>query len=139
MKRLMAEIVFILFLALIFCSRLFGQSIGAPSVCAVTPAPGAACPKWIPLKITLTVGSVTTLPPGSAASAVITGNSPNFILSLGIPQGQSGAPGPNIPGLVSDGLMGIKVQGNVMAGGAVEPGNGTCSVSCAKPPAGAVK
>lgn len=40
---------------------------------------------------TLTIGTVTSLPTGSSATASITGASPNQILNLGIPVGATGA------------------------------------------------
>ena len=42
---------------------------------------------------TITVGTVTTLDPGQDATAEITGETPNLVLSLGIPQGQPGQDG----------------------------------------------
>lgn len=42
---------------------------------------------------TITVGTVTTLAPGQDATAEITGETPNLVLSLGIPQGQPGKDG----------------------------------------------
>lgn len=42
---------------------------------------------------TITVGDVTTLDPGQDATAEITGETPNLVLSLGIPQGQPGKDG----------------------------------------------
>ena len=42
---------------------------------------------------TITVGTVTTLGPGQDATAEITGETPNLVLSLGIPQGQPGKDG----------------------------------------------
>ena len=42
---------------------------------------------------TLTIGTVTSGDPGSAASATITGTAPNFILDLTIPQGPTGPAG----------------------------------------------
>ena len=42
---------------------------------------------------TITVGTVTTLDPGQDATAEITGETPNLVLSLGIPQGQPGKDG----------------------------------------------
>lgn len=47
---------------------------------------------------TLSVGNVETLPNGSTATAAITGDTPNYTLALGIPQGAPGAKGdtPNI-------------------------------------------
>lgn len=48
---------------------------------------------------TLTIGTVTTLPQGSSATATITGTPPNQVLNLGIPRGGQGAPGdPGQPG-----------------------------------------
>lgn len=41
----------------------------------------------------LSIGTVETLPPGSPATATITGTAENPVLSFGIPQGQQGAPG----------------------------------------------
>ena len=42
---------------------------------------------------TITVGTVTTLDPGQDATAEITGETPNLVLSLGIPQGPPGQDG----------------------------------------------
>lgn len=39
---------------------------------------------------TLTIGTVTTGDPGTAAAASITGTAPNFVLNLTIPQGPTG-------------------------------------------------
>lgn len=39
----------------------------------------------------LTIGTVTTLEPGTNATATITGTSPNFVLNLGIPKGATGS------------------------------------------------
>lgn len=44
--------------------------------------------------LTLTIGSVVTGEPGSAAAASITGTSPNFVLNLTLPQGITGPTGP---------------------------------------------
>lgn len=41
----------------------------------------------------ISIGTVETLPPGSPATATITGTAENPVLSFGIPQGQQGAPG----------------------------------------------
>ncbi|MDY5786567.1 MAG: hypothetical protein SPK16_10855, partial [Corynebacterium sp.] len=41
----------------------------------------------------LTIGTVTTLPPDSPATAIITGTTPDLTLALGIPQGAKGEPG----------------------------------------------
>lgn len=41
----------------------------------------------------ITVGQVETLPAGSPVTASITGETPNLVLNLGIPQGQQGASG----------------------------------------------
>lgn len=41
----------------------------------------------------ITVGQVETLPAGSPVTASITGQTPNLVLNLGIPQGQQGASG----------------------------------------------
>ena len=41
----------------------------------------------------LTIGTVTTGAPGSAAAATITGTAPNFVLDLTIPQGPTGPTG----------------------------------------------
>jgi hypothetical protein len=38
----------------------------------------------------LTIGTVTTGAPGTAAEATITGTAPNFVLNLTIPQGEPG-------------------------------------------------
>src|SRR5699024_4957025 len=42
---------------------------------------------------TITVGTVTTLDPGQDATAEITGETPNLVLNMGIPQGQPGKDG----------------------------------------------
>src|SRR5699024_1118776 len=42
---------------------------------------------------TITVGTVTTLDPGQDATAEITGETPNLVLNMGIPQGQPGQDG----------------------------------------------
>lgn len=42
---------------------------------------------------TLRVGEVTTLPTGSTATAVITGEAPDYTLTLGVPQGPQGEAG----------------------------------------------
>lgn len=48
---------------------------------------------------TITIGQVETLPPGSPVTATITGQTPNLVLNLGIPQGAQGTPGaPGEPG-----------------------------------------
>lgn len=41
----------------------------------------------------ITIGSVETLPAGSDVTASISGQTPNLVLNLGIPQGQQGDPG----------------------------------------------
>jgi hypothetical protein len=41
----------------------------------------------------VTIGTVTTLPPGSPAAAEITGTSPNLLLNLSLPQGAKGDTG----------------------------------------------
>lgn len=43
---------------------------------------------------TLTIGTVTTGEPGAQAAATITGESPNQVLNLTIPRGETGAQGP---------------------------------------------
>ena len=42
---------------------------------------------------TITIGQVETLPAGSHVTASITGETPNLVLNLGIPQGKQGEPG----------------------------------------------
>ena len=55
---------------------------------------GAAGPQGNPgATPTITVGTVATLDPGQDATAEITGETPNLVLSLGIPQGQPGKDG----------------------------------------------
>ena len=39
---------------------------------------------------TLTIGTVTTLPSGESATATLTGESPNQVLNLGLPRGDTG-------------------------------------------------
>lgn len=45
----------------------------------------------------ITIGQVETLPAGSAVTASITGETPNLVLNLGIPQGQQGDTGAGVP------------------------------------------
>ena len=45
----------------------------------------------------ITIGQVETLPAGSAVTASITGQTPNLVLNLGIPQGQQGDTGEGVP------------------------------------------
>lgn len=52
----------------------------------------------------LSIGTVTTGAPGTEASASITGNSPDYVLNLTIPEGPTGPTGPQ--GL--QGLQGIQ-------------------------------
>lgn len=42
---------------------------------------------------TITIGQVETLPAGSHVTASVTGETPNLVLNLGIPQGKQGEPG----------------------------------------------
>lgn len=45
----------------------------------------------------ITIGQVETLPPESPVTASITGETPNLVLNLGIPQGQQGDTGEGVP------------------------------------------
>ena len=57
---------------------------------------GCCCPAQnnvVPGNVTLTIGTVTTGAPGSAAAASITGVAPNYVLNLTIPQGPTGPQG----------------------------------------------
>ena len=45
----------------------------------------------------ITVGQVETLPAGSPVTASITGQTPNLVLNLGIPQGEPGPAGAGVP------------------------------------------
>lgn len=60
-------------------------------------SPGSPGPQGVPGPVgpssTLTIGTVTVLPSGSAATAGLTGTAPNQVLNLGIPTGPVGAPG----------------------------------------------
>lgn len=47
----------------------------------------------LPASDPLEIGTTTTLAPGSPASATITGTSPNRLLNLGIPRGETGSSG----------------------------------------------
>ncbi len=51
----------------------------------------------VPGNMTLSIGTVTTGAPGSAAAASITGTAPNYFLNLTIPQGATGPQGPQGP------------------------------------------
>lgn len=60
----------------------------------------------------LTIGSVSTLPAGSQATASITGEAPNQVLNLGIPKGKDGTGSSSsytLPPATSDTLGGVKV------------------------------
>jgi endosialidase-like protein len=69
----------------------------------------------------LSIGTTTTLPPGSAATATITGVSPAQTLSLGIPEGVQGALGPQGP-IGADGPQGIPGPANTLTIGTVTTG-----------------
>lgn len=56
-----------------------------------------AGPAYYSLASSLTIGTVSVLPAGSAATAAITGLAPNQTLDLGIPTGPQGATGPQGP------------------------------------------
>jgi len=58
----------------------------------LTPA-AAAGPEYYSLASSLSIGTVSTLAAGSAATATITGLAPNQTLNLGIPTGPTGAAG----------------------------------------------
>ena len=51
-------------------------------------------PPVTPVTPTIEIGTVTTGEPGSDADASITGDAPNFVLNLTIPQGEVGPQGP---------------------------------------------
>jgi hypothetical protein len=73
---------------------------------------------------TLTILAVTTLAPGSAATATIAGSAPNQSLSLGIPQG--------VPGPVGGNLATTTPQADV-AGGAVGDSESSARANHAHP------
>lgn len=79
----------------------FGIPEGNPGADGKDGSPGPAN--------VLTIGDVTTLAPGSAATAEITGTSPNQVLNLGIPQGEpgGGGGGSTIPALGEPGASGF--------------------------------
>ena len=53
----------------------------------------------------ITIGTVETLPAGSNVTASITGQTPNLVLNLGIPQGPAGAGVPSTEGVPTDYLL----------------------------------
>ena len=53
----------------------------------------------------ITIGTVETLPAGSDVTASITGQTPNLVLNLGIPQGPAGAGVPSTDGVPTDYLL----------------------------------
>lgn len=53
----------------------------------------------------ITPGNIETLPAGSDATASITGQTPNLVLNLGIPQGPAGAGVPSTEGVPTDYLL----------------------------------
>ena len=53
----------------------------------------------------ITIGTVETLPAGSDVTASITGQTPNLVLNLGIPQGPAGAGVPSTEGVPTDYLL----------------------------------
>lgn len=53
----------------------------------------------------ITIGTVETLPAGSNVTASITGQTPNLVLNLGIPQGPAGAGVPSTEGVPEDYLL----------------------------------
>ena len=58
----------------------------------------------------ITIGQVETLPAGSPVTASITGQTPNLVLNLGIPQGQQGDTGAGVPpadGVPTDYLLSV--------------------------------
>lgn len=69
------------------CNKTYVDGVVAPP--GPPGPPGAAA--------TITVGSTTTLAPGSSATVVNSGSSSAAILDFGIPEGQQGVPGPPGP------------------------------------------
>lgn len=69
-----------------------GQGVVIRGPQGITGATGATGPAN-----ELTIGTVTTGPPGSSASASITGTPPNQVLGLVLPRGDTGATGPTAP------------------------------------------
>ncbi|EKC9955558.1 hypothetical protein OQO23_004451 [Salmonella enterica] len=68
---------------------------------------------------TLTIGTVTTLEAGASATAEITGDAPEQVLNLGIPQGKDGADGASEITISSDGkTYSPDEQGVITLGGA---------------------
>lgn len=75
---------------------------GIPGTTGVPGATGPMGPEG-PANV-LTIGSVTTGPPGSMAQVSITGVSPNQVINFVIPEGLGGATGPT----GSQGIQGVK-------------------------------
>lgn len=66
--------------------------VGTPGPSGNAGPPGSPGPAN-----SLSIGTVTTLPPGSSATATITGSSPTQTLSLGLPTGDAGSTGATGP------------------------------------------
>lgn len=76
----------------------------------------------------ITIGQVETLPAGSSVTASITGQTPNLVLNLGIPQGQQGDTGAGVPptdGVPTDYLLSVGGWVSPPSGGGSTP---TCQV-----------
>jgi len=71
-------------------AAIVGGTVFLADLAPVAPAG----PEYFSLASSLSIGTVSTLPAGSAAFADITGLAPNQILDLGIPTGPEGPQGP---------------------------------------------
>ena len=74
----------------------------------------------------ITVGQVETLPAGSPVTASITGQTPNLVLNLGIPQGEPGPAGAGVPptdGVPEDYLLSVGGWAPPPDGGGTGGGN----------------
>lgn len=89
------------FIALISCAA--SAQVATAKYACTQPKTNGLCGQWIaiipPAPLTLKIGTVTTLPAGSQATASISGVAPNWVVNLGIPVGATGAQGTQgVPG-----------------------------------------
>lgn len=72
----------------------FGRWSGIPGQPGAT-GPASTVPGPAGAAAQMAIGTVTTLPSGSSATASVTGTAPNFSLNLGLPSGPAGSNGAN--------------------------------------------
>lgn len=128
----MSKKLFLLAFLFCLCMDCSAQSVGSQYIqtCTGIGTPKISC-TYIPYnpqqQVTFRIGTVTTLAPGSQATASITGTSPNFVLNLGIPAGRNGTNGTN----GTNGINGTNGTSATVAVGTTTtiPGGGQASVT----------